>query len=65
MTEEALHWAKSTVWSRAFNIPYLGVRSHLTAFRHSSYIWYAYLWAFLLFVLPCDCRLCWLAALLF
>ena len=25
MTDEALQWAKSTVWSRAFNIPYLGV----------------------------------------
>ncbi|CAL5225504.1 g8333 [Coccomyxa viridis] len=24
MTDEALIWAKSTVWSRAFNIPYLG-----------------------------------------
>lgn len=27
MTDEALRWAKSTVWSRAFNIPYLGVMS--------------------------------------
>ena len=25
LSHEALRWAKSTVWSRAFNIPYLGV----------------------------------------
>ena len=25
MSHEALRWAKSTVWSRAFNIPYLGL----------------------------------------
>ena len=24
MSDEALAWAKSTVWSRAFNIKYLG-----------------------------------------
>ena len=27
MSHEALRWAKSTVWSRAFNIPYLGLPS--------------------------------------
>lgn len=25
MSEDALRWAKSTVWSRAFNVPYLGM----------------------------------------
>lgn len=31
MTDEALIWAKSTVWSRAFNIPYLGACIHNTS----------------------------------
>ena len=25
LSDKAILWAKSTVWSRAFNIPYLGI----------------------------------------
>ena len=31
LSEEALSWAKSTVWSRAFNISYLGAAQNLSA----------------------------------
>ena len=36
MSHEALRWAKSTVWSRAFNIPYLGLPSFSSSRRIPS-----------------------------